>query len=172
MKILRLFAILCVMLLPFSGCTSQSKECRDYAEWNRQTDIILCDSFNSTLPEKMVVESYGEKYYYKYTQKVLGDPNFVIYISLQFPDSLSYQLEKAKIALPVDFIVLNEKTYYFFQGSLQEFGEYTDGKIYDGQFYNFEIVAADDQNYELFFINAHVWDYNSDEMLIYFLGDM
>ena len=58
------------------------------------------------------------------------------------------------------------------QDFLNDREEYIDEKIYDGMFYDFEIVSANQSEYTICLIYAHVWDYYKDQVLIDYLNNI
>lgn len=166
----RRFCFLLIILLSFSllsACSqTHSENISDYFCWNNKTNTILRSQFNNTLPEKSLVDQYGTNYYYNLSQSILGDPNLVIYVSVQFPDDSDYQIQIDKLNLPADSIHDENISLHFIQGTQQTIAEYTDEKIYDGMFYNFEVIITNDESNEISYINAYVWDYYKDDMLL------
>ena len=166
----RQFSFLVIILLSISllsACSrTHSENINDYFCWNNKTNTILRSHFNNTLPEKSLVDHYGTNYYYNLSQGILGNPNLVIYVSVQFPDDSGYQSEIDKLNLSADSIQDENVSIYFIQGTQQDIDEYTDENIYDGMFYNFEIIITNDESNEISFINAYVWDYYKDDLLV------
>lgn len=165
-------AFLCYVLA-LSGCSAQNNhhtQLSDYGLWGETTKILLDNNFTNSLPDNEVVKDYGHEYYYKSSQSVMGDESFVIYVVLTFPDEVSYWEELSKYTiLQSNPISQNDNTYYPIQYSHEAVTEYTDGKYYDGMFYNFEVISTNTNEYTISFINAHVWDYYNDQVLIDFL---
>lgn len=167
-----LIAILgCVLAL--TGCSAQKNYYTDlsqYGMWKETTVAMLTDNFSDSLPDSEDVSNYGYEYYYKSSQSVLGDENFVIYVVLRFPDEASYLKELSKYtSLQLDPVSQNHNTYYPIQYSNETFMEYTDGEYSDGMFYNFEIISTNVSEYTISFLNARVWDYYSDQVLVEYL---
>lgn len=158
------------------GCTSQRYYEDDpsaYGSWNQTVNKIRDDSFCGSLPDKQDVSEFVQSYYYVFSQGVFGDPNFVIYVALQFPDENSYEEEINKYALLLsDPIQMDGFTYYPVQCSKKTFEEYTDNQTLDGMYYNFEIIVENKDAKMISFINAHVWDYYKDQMLVDFLNQI
>lgn len=156
--------------LTLQGCTTQqhsSINILEFGLWSSSTKSILREDFTSSLPDEQTVCNYGKTYYYTSTQGLLGDLNFVINVVLQFDDKANYESELSKYTILCQDVI--EKTdntlHYVIQGSSEQATEYLDDKVYDGMFYNFEIVSANLEDHSISYINAHVWDYYSDQIL-------
>lgn len=154
-----LLVTLC-FLLCLNGCVSTEHYETDpsnYGSWDKTVTEIRRDFFHNSLPAKRDVDQFAQSYYYVFTQGLLGDPNFVISVALQFPDETSYEEELTKYSLELsDTIVLDGTTYYLVQCTLTEIEEYTDERIYDGMYYSFEIIAGNKEAKTIRFINARV----------------
>lgn len=160
-------------LLFLYGCTSKDYYEDDpsaYGSWNQTVNTIRDDFFCGSLPDKKDVNEFAQSYYYAFSQGVLGDPNFVIYVTLQFPDEHSYEEELNKyILLLSDPVQIDGLTYYPVQCSQKTFEEYTDDQILDGMYYNIEVIVENKDAKTISFINARVWDYYKNQMLVDFL---
>lgn len=168
--------ILVFYMFILQSCTTHSKydtNLSDYGSWKESTTKIISDNFTNSLPCNKSVNKYGHEYYYKAHQSTFGDENFVIYVVLKFPDKTSYENELYKYnSLFSSFIFQDNTSYYTIQYSHEAVSEYTNNKIHDGMFYNFEIISANKTEYTICFINARVWDYYKDNVLIDFLNNI
>ena len=163
--------LLLVSLFVLSSCSKNNNtNINDYGHWSNAVKSVLNEDFDKSLPDEQTVCAYGETYYYNKKQGVLGDLNFVIYVVLQFDDKTSYESELSKYTrLCIDNdnnVAKTEDTlHYVIQGSTKNALEFLDDKIYDGMFYNFEIISASPEDFSITFVNAHVWDYSTDQVL-------
>lgn len=164
------------MTVIFNSCTIQNNydtTISNYGSWKKNTTNILCNNFTNSLPDSKAVNEYGQKYYYNFSQSAFSDHSFVIYIVMQLPDETSYEKELSKYtALLSNSVVNNNITYYTIQYSHEDVLEYMNNKIYDGMYYNFEIISVDKSKYTISFLNARVWDYYKDQVLIDYLVEI
>lgn len=171
-RIIALISIL-IYIIALQGCASKNEhttELSEYGSWKESTASMLANSFVCSLPDNEIVNKYGKEYYYKSSQGTLGDQNFVICVALQFADKASYENELRKYTtLLSDSLFQNDTTYYMIQYSNEAVTEYTNDKIYDGMFFNFEIISTNSNSYTICFLNAHIWDYYKDKVLIDYL---
>lgn len=153
------------------GCKTQSDDIKSYGAWNDTTISILQNSFNRTLPEKKTVECYGVDYYYSFTEAFLGDPMFMIRVTLQFPSDNDVQSQLGTYVLDNSELMQDGTTIYcFLQGDAQKILEYMDDDICDGIFYDFEIISVDYETNRVTIVNARAWDYCKDPELCEYLG--
>lgn len=169
MKRMILFS-LTVLIVLISGCTAQKERQNNYGQWDQATSEILKDSFNDSLPNANEMSQFGQDYYYTVHQSGFSDYNFVISCSLKYSNYEKFQKElKYLTTASKKIISLNGISYYLIQYSDKTATDYIDDKIYDGMFYRFEIVFADDEALSINVVNAYVWDYYKDEVLIEYL---
>lgn len=163
------FVVVCIFA--FSGCSKKKyhSELSDYGLWNKATDKILQKKFSDSLPTKSEVDKYGCDYYYKFSQGLLGDPNFVILVSLEFSDESIYQQVLSKYFSGSVCGSNSDLIYRQIQGSDEEIADYMDDKVLDGVSYNFEVVCARKDEQKIYFVNANVWDYYNDRELVEYL---
>lgn len=170
-KCLILFIIsACVIFL--CGCTIIKTDLLEYSNWNKiTTDILNSDVYVGSLPDKSLVETYGKAYYYKYDEALFGDPQFVIFVTLEIPEAENHEKQmdfirsKASITKTVD-----GQTFYFIRKRNYEtdIAELYDEKINDGMYYDFEIVMTKEDG-TISYLSAHVWDYYRDDVLDAFM---
>lgn len=169
MKRIIMISTVVIIIIMLQGCGTKNQhttEISDYGSWQESTSNILDCSFVYPLPDSETVYKYGKEYYYKASQGALGDENFVLSVTLQFDDQTSYEEFTALLS---DSVSQDDTAYYMIQYSDETAKEYTDDKIYDGMFYDFEIISTNSNNYTICFLNAHVWDYYKDYVLIDYL---
>lgn len=172
MKKLALFIIIFLLsivaaLIIWIGPRAESTNLSDYGEWIGATERILNQDFHGTLPSKEAMEEQGVDYYYKYYEAMGGDPNFLIYVELSFPDRASFETEVAKYApFSAISVMTGEERVYPIQFSEADIQGFLDEKIYDGMYYSFEIAAADGKSFTLRILNARLWDYCGKPELI------
>ena len=163
-------ACLMILVIVFQGCNAYREttaDLSDYGRWNSFTKETLQDCFLNPLPNCETVERYGTSYYCQSIQSLLGDPNFVIHLSLQIPDEVQYQKELENFTAQLDEpVVIGAVHYYLVQCSRDDVLSYLDDEVYDGMFYNFEIISANPEENTISFISAHVWDYVKDDYLL------
>ena len=164
-------SIICLMFV-LQGCSKHTTQLSDYGSWGKPAAKIINSNFSDSLPDKEAVNKYGKEYYYKFTQGLLSDENFVVYVVLQFPDLASYKEKLDAYTKHIDTVFYQEDTaYYAIQYSNQSVSDYTDDKIYDGMFFDFEIISANEKELMIGILNAHVWDYYKDQFLIDYLSE-
>lgn len=170
-KRITFFALVFLCILFWAGFKyNEHSKTKIFGNWNESTDNILEEQFYGFLPEKSTAEKYGQNYYYKFVQAVLGDANFVIYIDIVLPDTTTFENLCSQYELnSKEMITLDNQEFYFIQCIPESVSEYLDDKIYDGMYYNFEIIAINRSNYTISFLSAHVWDYYKDNLLYDFL---
>ena len=173
----RIVLLICfvVVMLSCQGCNSTaSKTTRleDYKDWDGDVNKMLQENFHVPLPERELIDEYGISYYCNTYQAVLGDQNVVICLEVQLPsvESNLTELEEYITQLK-NPIVVNESSYYLIQYSYDNAISYMDNNVYDGMFYNFEIVAVSPEGKCLILI-AHVWDYYQDQILVDYLKNI
>ncbi len=132
---------------------------------------IMENSLNPYLPDKLTANMYGEEYHYIHSRGILGDPNFVVYLNLQFPDMDCFgeYLNRLGLGEKTPIQIQNDK-YYLLQGTEALIAEYTNDEIYDGCFFDFEAIVVNDERNSVTHIVAHVWDYWKNEMLLGWLA--
>lgn len=137
---------------------------------NGSTIDLLNSHFSQSLPSQETMNQYGRTYYINSKNSLLGDANVVVYIELEFPDKKSYNAELEKYAKLLSMPVMQDDTaFYLLQFSHQAFEQYTDKRIFDGMFFNFEVISTNENQLKITFLNAHVWDSYRDEVLVDFL---
>lgn len=146
-------------------------ETNSYGNWEKETKVILSQNFNGFLPKPADAKDYGQNYYHNYKQALLGDVNFIIYIEITLPNVETFRdfLSDYKLESIESRFINNEKVY-FVQGNAESISEYLDDEIYDGMFYNFELVFVDESSLTVKFLSARVWDYYKDDFLCNFLS--
>lgn len=144
---------------------------RNYGEWEDFTKEYLSQKFLCTLPSKEIVAAFGTDYYYNYKKPTfLGDHNFVINLTIEFPsEDIYYQALSSYTDISCMVKVIHAETWYFIQYSEDHAMEYIDNEIYDGMFYDFEVIIASHEKYSIEFLCAHVWDYYQNPILVQFL---
>ena len=166
--------LLCIIVLLIL-LTCMPKTCHDtdiakYQYWQDSVTKTVEKEFAPALPARETVEAYGKEYNYSFSQGALGAPNFVIYVSLQFPDKESYEKELEKYStLLTNPIQQNNDCHYAVQYSLEKVAAYTDEEIRDGMFYNFELISTNENEYVISFLVARVWDYYKNDFLADYL---
>ena len=150
-----------------------SAKIADYSKWENSTKRILSESFSDSLPSNEAASQYGQSYYYKSAKALFGDKQFVIMVTLKFDDTASYEKELAKYKDADSHPTISDGTmYYALQYSEAFASEYLNDEIDDGVYYDFEIVSANNNDLTIRYVNAHVWDYYSDHMLVQYLQEM
>lgn len=174
----RVFALFGMLILLFSICgcevhTKTSSNSIAYGDWNTSTKSILATQFEGVLPDEITAQKYLQSHSYQFSQGVLGDPNFVIFVALQMPDEAAYDayLENcASKAAPV--LSQDGIAFYPVQCTSESVADYLDDKVYDGMFFNFEIVLGSRDDLSIRILAAHVWDYYQNEVLVDFLQNL
>lgn len=164
-----LSAVLLSLILMSSACRkTKTESLTDYGTWPRSTRTIIEENF-SVLPSVDIVNSFGYSYYYNEPSSVLGDKNFVIIISLKYPDKEHFANELKKYN--ENYVHANTNNIFFYpqRYSMVDVLGYLDSEFYDGMFYNFEFILANVNDYTVHFVVAHVWDYYKDQSLIEYL---
>ncbi|MBP3538644.1 MAG: hypothetical protein J6J62_02245 [Oscillospiraceae bacterium] len=167
-KRVRFFPVLILIFLTLAGIFALGKTLKadSYGDWGRKTKAILSENFNGFLPEVAVAQNYGQNYYYKYKQAPLGDANFVIYIEIALPDDAAFNNFLAGYEIDsIESRSMSNETVYFIQGDAESIAEYLDDEIYDGMYYNFELISVDKNSLTVEFLSAQVWDYYKDDFL-------
>lgn len=168
MKRLLVIALIFLVLLVMQGCIAHDvcdTNLSNYGIWDKTTKDILEKSF-FTLPSADNVKEFGQRYYYKASKSVLSDYNFVICVELEFTDEISYAEELTRLTQFLPSPIEHDSTcIYGVQLSEENALEYLNTTIYDGAFYNFEIISANKDFNSLCYVYAHVWDYFEDEIL-------
>lgn len=169
-KFIIISLIVCMTILQSCSNGKHSNDTSDYGRWQKGTQEILMNEFSNSLPNQDVVNQYAQKYYYKTRQGILTEHNFVISVSLQFPDKSIFLMELDKYKNQFQYLTTSEYIMcYAIQYSPENASEYVNEEVYDGMFFNFEIILANEKEYRIDFINAHVWDYYKDTNLIEYL---
>ena len=164
-------SIICLMFV-LQGCSKHTTQLSDYGSWGKPAAKIINSNFSDSLPDKETVNKYGKEYYYKFTQGLLSDENFVVYVALQFPDLVSYENYLDTCTKHITAVSFQgDIAHYTIQYSNNDVSEYTDDKIYDGMFFDFEIISANEKELMIGILNAHVWDYYKDQFLIDYLSE-
>lgn len=155
------------------ACKPKTRHDTDMARyrcWQDSVTKTIEKEFVPALPARKDVDMYGDEYNYIFSQGTLSDPNFVIYVSMRFPDKASYEKEIEKYnAFLTNPIQQHGTCHYAIQYSLEKESAYTDKEIRDGMYYNFQIISANEQEYVIQFLVAHVWDYYQNDFLINYL---
>lgn len=170
-RIIIAISLVCQILL-LQGCitSNQSTDLAKYGLWKESTVRFLQENFSNSLPEAETVCKYGKSYYYKSTQGVMGDENFIIHVVIRFDEKTRYEEELSKYRnLLSNSVLRNDVIYYTIRHSNEAVLEYTNDEILDGMYYDFEIIAINEKECSMEFINAHVWDYYKNQVLIDFL---
>lgn len=169
MKQFTVFFLIVVFCLTAIGCLNQNHHTTDlssYGDWEDKTIDILASNFLYELPDKALVDKNGYAYYYKSSQGILGDKNFVILVVLKYPNTAEYNKALNQyIDFPASVFTEGDTTHYLIQASPESGQEYLDENTYDGMFYDFEVISFDQSNQTISFLSAHVWDYYKDEKL-------
>lgn len=148
-----------ITILVICGCSNHtSEDIKEYGGWNAKTQEIIESRFHNTLPSDKIVDLYGCKYYYSFTQGMFGDPNIII-ITLQFDTNKEYWDAKYTYENILKNGVLEDSLTDKISG-------YLDDTIHDGMFYDFELFIADDNNQQIQIVNAYVWDYYRNDRLV------
>ena len=168
-----LLFVLCIFLCGCSDITENQPN--QYGKWNEITlETLASKSFRGFLPIKGIVDAYGETYYYRYEQAMLGDPNFVITVTAQLSDEDVLGEETDRLEEAAEFSVLQgNKTYLFARKEVFDswISEYLDDRIYDGMYYSLEIAVVEDSG-RITYVSARVWDYYRNDVLSDFLNQM
>lgn len=166
-KLLLIFVLLFSMPV-LSSCTRYgTTSLEQYGEWNKDTSMDIIELFHNTLPSSEVVRDHGESYYYRTSQGLLGEPSFSVIIGIHFDDRGDYINAVQRYRYIESYYQSSEwTTIYVLQGSAESFHRYLDDCIEDGMNYCFEIIATNDLTCSVEVINAHVWDYYRDDILI------
>ena len=168
-----LLAVLCIFLCGCSDITENRPN--QYGKWNEFTlETLASKSFRGFLPINGIVDAYGETYYYRYEQAMLGDPNFVITVTAQLSDEDVLGEETDRLEEAAEFSVLQgNKTYLFARKEVFDswISEYLDDRIYDGMYYSLEIAVVEDSG-RITYVSARVWDYYRNDVLSDFLNQM
>lgn len=169
MRKVNISLVVLLVLGVFYGCVysnGYNEDVSRYGRWEQNTENILANSFKGSLPDSDQVMQYARGYYYDVLKSVLGDPNFVILVELQFPEESAFRKELERIkSLDTEQISCGRNVYYLLQYSDQYALEFMDDKVYDGMYYNFEFVCVNEEAKNIRYVNARVWDYHSDEEL-------
>ena len=157
-----------MILITLGGCSTstQRSNVADYGNWNNTTAQLLKDSFTNSLPNSTTVGQYCHDYYYAFRQGTLGDPNFVIYVKLKFPNDVTFHKYLEEINVNgTPYAQIQDDQYFLIQGTKDLIAEYTNNQTYDGWFFDIEIVSINEQSKEISHIVAHAWDYWKDAKL-------
>lgn len=170
--------LICISLCVFflQCCTLpdyRSKEISAYGQWGESTSVLIEENFFVPLLNKDTFELYGKNFYASSSQGSLSQESIVIIATLQFAslDDLEDELNQYEVLLPPP-ITVGSSTYYAIQYSSEDFAEYSNDIIYDGMYFNFEIIAINEEENSLTIVNAHVWDYYQNPKLIDFLQSL
>lgn len=169
MKKYLLLILLILYAFALVGCGSDihSREMSDYMSWNADTIQLLNSNFSQSLPDELTAAKYGVNYYYTYSQGTFGDPNFVIYLELAFPDEEEFNEYLGGLGISqITCIQVREAKYYLIQGTEEHFAEYINAKTYDGWFFDFEVISTNESSNRISYIFAHVWDYWQNDKLL------
>jgi len=159
-----------ILLISMGGCNAKSCDSVAYGDWNAGTKNILANQFKGTLPDGVTAQEHIQSIYYKFSHALLGDENFVICVELQTPDEAAFEKYLESCTGKSEAVYSHEELcYYLVQCSNESVADYLDDKLYDGMFYNFEIVLADRNDFTIQTLAAHVWDYYKDDELVDFL---
>lgn len=129
--------------------------------------------FVTEMPQEVKDDTICQDMYIQREYAFWGDPNYVIYFTLAFEDNSAFQshIEKLNTALAKELLI-DETSYYIFQGSTDALNEYTDSKIYDGSNFIYEIISIRKDAQEVTYLYAYVWDYWKNDFLVSHLEEI
>lgn len=136
-----------------------NRDIANYMQYNAYVLDALDCYYAGALPAQ--VEQKNVRDYCDWYQcALLGDPNFSIYLSLQFDAIEDYQAEIARIEALIDpeTNASISDAPLFLRGSAQDIQEILNDQILDGLFYRFELVQCNESMHRIDLYAAQIWD--------------
>ena len=152
-----------IVVLVISSCLA----CTNFGKQNEMYFDDFEEVFINKLPEETKDPSLCCDLYINKEKGVLSDPNYVLSFTLKFEnyDEFEKHLESFDVSLAENLRIDNHSCYIF-QGSIEDFEEYTNEQILDGFFFTYEMITVNEDALEINYLYAHVWDYWKDYFLI------
>lgn len=158
--------ILILNMVVLSGCAyppmgyENVTDPEKYMEVNWFVNKELNDYFEGSMPKEIPKQSNNVHYYYHYSAGILGDPSFLLDLSLVYNSDTLYSSENTRLGSLChgNITTTNGCKYYLIQFKKEDLQNYMDDEIYDGLSYNFEIAAANDLQKSIEYLSAKQYD--------------
>ena len=137
-----------------------TEDISNYRQYNEYVLRLLDDFYAGVLPDRVDIQAV-KKYCYWYQCGLFGEPNFSVYLSLQYITAEEY---RAGIGHMEELLQEYEKVKilcndtYILTGTEQGIEEILDKQILDGLCHRFEIVQYNESAYGVDIFVAQMWD--------------
>lgn len=157
-------ACMAALLLPFRNdppaADGFSEDAGEYMEVNWFVEKALTDEFAPVLPQQIPADATAERYVYRYSRGMFGDPAFFIDLALRFDgdEAFSQEYERLQSLGVPKTVQLGGVEYLLFACDPKSVASYFDDKIYDGLVLPFNLAAVDRESRTIEYMIAHVQD--------------
>ena len=152
-----------IVVLMISSCLA----CTNFGKQNEMYFEDFEEIFINKLPEETEDPSKCSDMYINKATAVFVDPNYVLSFTLKFEnyDEFEKHLGAFDVSL-AEKLHIGNYSCYVFQGSTENFEEYTNKQIFDGLSFTYEMITVKENALEINYLYAYVWDYWKDDFLI------
>lgn len=158
------FACMAAVLLLFRNdppaADGFSEDAGEYMEVNWFVEKMLTDEFAPVLPQQIPADATAERYVYRYSRGMFGDPAFFLDLALSFDDDDAFlqEYERLQSLGAPKTLEIDGVEYLLFACDPKSVSSYFDDEIYDGLVLPFNIAAVDPEARTIEYMTAHVQD--------------